>query len=66
MATSRDQPLTEIERARALARFRCLVGRAIRIEVVPLGPIVDAATPAQLDEAYVRWCEHKRPEEADS
>jgi hypothetical protein len=57
MATSRDERLTEPERARALARFRCLLGRAVSIETVPYGPIIEAATPEQLRDGSVHWRE---------
>ena len=39
-----------LDRERALARFRCLVGRGIRFGFLPFGPVVEATTPEQLAE----------------
>lgn len=43
-----------LNRERALARFRCLVGRNVRLGFVVVGPIVEADTPEQLAEAVER------------
>ena len=43
--------LRPLDRERALARFRNLVGRNVTFGFVPYGPLVDAETPEQLAEA---------------
>jgi hypothetical protein len=48
LALSGSEPLN---RERALARFRCLVGRNIRLGFVAYGPVVTADTPAELADA---------------
>jgi hypothetical protein len=44
-------PLSDEERARALARFRGMRGRALTLNFVPMGPTVEASNPAELQEA---------------
>ena len=41
------------DRERALAKFRCMVGRAIELRFIPVGPTVRARNPADLEEARV-------------
>jgi hypothetical protein len=51
--------------ARVVARLGHLVGRGVTIDVVPFGPVVEAATPAQLvdgvEERVVAEAEVQRP-----
>ena len=50
----RARALEPLERERALARFRTLVGRGVSFRFVAYGPLVDAETPEQLAEAVAR------------
>lgn len=43
-----------LDRQRALARFRKLVGRSVTFGFVPYGPLVEAETPKELAEAVER------------
>lgn len=44
-----------LDRARALARFGSLVGRAVTFGFVPYGPILRADSPEQLAKAFAEW-----------
>ena len=44
-----------VNHERALARFRCLVGRRVEIGFVPLGPVAQAESPRELDETFEEW-----------
>jgi hypothetical protein len=43
--------LSDADRARQLARFRNLRGRGIAVSFPPLGPVVQASDPQELQEA---------------
>lgn len=43
-------PLSDDERARALARLRGMRGRALTLDFVPMGPTVEASNPQELQE----------------
>jgi hypothetical protein len=48
-------PPEPFDRVRALARFGCLSGRAVRIGFTAFGPIFRADTPERLTEAFAEW-----------
>lgn len=41
---------TPIDRPRLHARFGSLKGRAVEMNITPLGPVVDATSPAEMTE----------------
>jgi hypothetical protein len=45
-----SEKLTDAERARALARYRSMQGRSVRVGFGPFGPTVEARNPQELEE----------------
>jgi len=52
VAPSAPEPL---DKEQALARYRRLFGRGVRLTFLPYGPVVEAATHEELTRRFAEW-----------